>query len=85
MFDAVTSTLLRSAPSVPGLDPQEIPALLTQHYANLVSNRLRGGEGANPAADDWTLERIADTYELVASVHPKSLGQTSMGAVLIPE
>ena len=42
MFDAATAQLLRSAPAVPGLNPQDIPALLTRHYANLVSARLRG-------------------------------------------
>jgi len=70
MFDAVTAELLRSAPRVPGLNPQDIPGLLTMHYANLVSSRLRGTsvdeEGASP--EDWTLERIADTYELVTSI-----------------
>src|SRR5690606_34663072 len=70
MFDAATAELLRSAPQVPGLNPQDIPALLTMHYANLVSARLRGTsvdeEGASP--EDWTLERIADTYELVTSI-----------------
>lgn len=71
MFDAATAHLLQSAPSVPGLDPQEIPALLTMHYANLVSARLRGAaeEGASVAGDGWTLERIADTYELITSIH----------------
>jgi superfamily II DNA/RNA helicase len=70
MFDAATAELLRSAPEVPGLDPQDIPALLTLHYANLVSARLRGAtdEGA-ASAEEWTLERIADTYELITSLH----------------
>lgn len=70
MFDAVTAQLLRSAPAAPGLDPQSIPALLTQHYANLVSARLRGTTSDAGGADAiWPLERIADTYELVASLH----------------
>ena len=47
MFDAATAQLLRSAPSVPGLDPEDIPALLTSHYANLVSARLRGAIDSN--------------------------------------
>jgi superfamily II DNA/RNA helicase len=71
MFDAATAQLLRSAPSVPGLDPADIPALLTSHYANLVSARLRGAteETASGADEGWTLERIADTYELITSIH----------------
>jgi superfamily II DNA/RNA helicase len=69
MFDATTAQLLRSAPEVPGLNPQNIPALLTRHYANLVSARLRGGVDASDDANDaWTLDRIADTYELIASL-----------------
>jgi hypothetical protein len=73
MFDAVTALLLRSAPPVPGLDPEEIPALLTMHYANFVSSRLSGlGDGA--VIDDdggWTLERISDTYELITSLQTR--------------
>ncbi|MCC8978561.1 DEAD/DEAH box helicase [Bradyrhizobium acaciae] len=70
MFDAATAQLLRSAPPVPGLDPENIPALLTMHYANLVSARLSAA-GPGAADDDesgWTLERISDTYELVTSL-----------------
>ena len=69
MFDAATAQLLRSAPGVPGLDPATIPALLTRHYANLMSARLRGAEEAPDEAEaEWPLERIADTYELVTSL-----------------
>ena len=71
MFDATTAQLLRSAPPVPGLDPDEIPALLTSHYANLVSARLSGAgrETTGDTDSEWTLERISDTYELVTSLH----------------
>ncbi|MCG9107192.1 DEAD/DEAH box helicase [Laribacter hongkongensis] len=71
MFDAVTARLLRSAPPVPGLNPEDIPALLTMHYANLVSARLSGttdGITAGNGENGWTLERISDTYELVTSL-----------------
>src|SRR5579862_8487557 len=71
MFDATTAQLLRSAPPVPGLDPEYIPALLTMHYANLVSARLSGA-GEVTASDDpseWTLERVSDTYELITSLY----------------
>lgn len=69
MFDAETAELLRSAPGVPGLDPASIPALLTKHYADLVSARLRGaGEAPGEAETEWPLERIADTYELITSI-----------------
>jgi hypothetical protein len=73
MFDAATAQLLRSAPGVPGLNPQDIPALLTRHYANLVSARLRGAvDDPGQAGEPWPLERIADTYELIASIHSDS-------------
>lgn len=70
MFDPVTANLLRSAPELPGLPSENIPLLLTRHYAELVSARLRGDvEDAEPEDDDaWPLERIADTYELIASI-----------------
>lgn len=71
MFDAETSRFLRSAPPLPDLDPEMIPALLTQHYAELASSRLRGSE-ASPPNTNWPLERIADTYELVASTQRES-------------
>jgi len=73
MFDAATAALLRSAPVVPGLDPDDIPALLTRHYADLVSARLRGiPESGEDSEDPWSLERVADTYEIVASLQLES-------------
>ena len=66
MFDAQTAALLRSAPELPGLDPQNLPALLTFHYANLASYRLGGIDAASDDSSEWTLQRIADTYELTA-------------------
>jgi superfamily II DNA/RNA helicase len=70
VFDPVTSELLRSAPSLPDLDSQDLPRRLTRHYAQLVSQRLRGvSEVAPRGTDNWPLERIADTYELITSVH----------------
>lgn len=69
MFDATTAALLRSAPAMPGLDPNDIPALLTAHYANLAAARLRGVAGDDATLlDGWTLERVADTYELATSL-----------------
>ncbi|KCZ93529.1 DEAD/DEAH box helicase [Hyphomonas johnsonii] len=71
MFDAATASLLRSAPELPGLDPDELPAILTAHYAELASIRLRGGEAQEDKDESvWSLERIADTFELVVSLQP---------------
>ncbi|MFX1737961.1 DEAD/DEAH box helicase [Paraburkholderia sp. A1RI_3L] len=70
MFDAVTAELLRSAPEVPGLDSDDLPALLTKHYTELAAARLRGaGESdTDDITGQWSLDRIADTYELIASL-----------------
>lgn len=68
MFDPETALLLRSAPQFPDLDPKDLPQLLTGHYAQIVSMRL-GGEDLSSKEDKWTLDRIADTYELIASIN----------------
>jgi superfamily II DNA/RNA helicase len=70
MFDPETASLLRSAPALPELNPENLPQMLTRHYTRLVSVRLRGiVDDAAGASDQWPLERIADTYELITSVH----------------
>lgn len=68
MFDALSSQLLRSAPNLPELNADQLPQLLTRHYAELVSARLKGEDGASTAEGAWSLERIADAYEIVASI-----------------
>ena len=69
MFDATTAALLRSAPALPGLNPTRIPALLTAQYANLAAARLRGGdENLDDLVATWSLERLADTYEILTSL-----------------
>jgi hypothetical protein len=69
MFDATTAALLRSAPAMPGLNPANIPALLTRQYANLAAARLRGGdENLDQLVAAWSLERLADTYEILTSL-----------------
>lgn len=68
MFDPETASLLRSAPEFPDLAPKDLPQLLTSHYAQIVSMRL-GGEEQSSEEGGWTLERIADTYELVVSIN----------------
>lgn len=68
MFDIRTSELLRAAPSLPELDAQQIPQMLTRHYAELVSARLKGENDAASEKETWSLDRIADVYEIVASI-----------------
>lgn len=72
MFDPDTAAFLRTAPALPGLDPESLPQRLTEHFAALVARRLRAVEAteeAAGAADAWPLGRIADTYELITSIH----------------
>lgn len=74
MFDPVTAEIMRTAPALPGLNPAELPQLLTAQYAELAARRMRRVEGAEDAAGDgaadgeWPLARIADAYEIVVSV-----------------
>ncbi|PJI53111.1 hypothetical protein CTI14_32945, partial [Methylobacterium radiotolerans] len=69
MFDANSAQLLEAAPAVPGLDPGELPQLLTRHYALLVARRLRNTQEEERSDAQWPLERIADVYEIIASVN----------------
>ena len=82
MFDPDTAGLLRSAPRVPGLDPNDLPTILTWHYAELASMRLRSDEARSDYEEDgWSLERIADTYELAVSLQAE--GQTRAAAAFV--
>jgi hypothetical protein len=67
MYDPETAALLRSAPELPNLSPNNLPQLLTSHYARIVSIRL-GGEEQTADQEEWSLDKIADTYELIVSV-----------------
>lgn len=70
MFDIRTSELLKKAPSLPTLNTDILPSLLTHHYAKLVSLRLNGSEETNNEFlnDQWPLDRIADVYETIVSI-----------------
>ena len=68
MFDARTAELMRLAPSMPGLDADDLPKALTRHYTRLVSSRLAGHAEHPGEEDDWPVDRIADVYEIVASL-----------------
>src|SRR5680860_702555 len=71
MYDPVTAALFRSAPELPNLNPTNLPQLLTSHYAKIVSIRLGGEEQSNNQGE-WSLDKIADTYELIVSVSEDS-------------
>lgn len=80
MFDAQTAELLRSAPALPGLNPQNLPALLTWHYTKLASYRL-GGFDADDDSNEWPLQKIADTYELMVALQAEP--QTARAAAFV--
>lgn len=73
MFDPESARILRGAPELPGLRSEKLPDLLTKHYAELVSERLRAGgaevESRVVPNAEWGLSRIADNYEIVAATH----------------
>src|ERR1700754_1278243 len=82
MFDAISAELLRAAPEVPGLNPQELPALLTEHFATLVSARLSGElHITEDSGETWPIERIANTYELIASLNNDAQSRKSSAFV----
>jgi hypothetical protein len=69
MFDAVTATLIRTAPALSGVNPLTLPQELTQAYSDLVVLRLRGVAPADDPDQLQTLQRlkrIADIYEAAA-------------------
>lgn len=68
MFDPETSRLLGSAPELIGLNPSDLPRILTSHYATLVSARIRGDRDFETESSEWSLEKIADSYELLVSI-----------------
>lgn len=71
MFDPETAAFLRTAPALPELDPEILPQVLTERFAELVARRLRGAAAEEISGQDeetWPLTRIADTYELITSI-----------------
>lgn len=87
MFDPVTAEIMRTAPALPGLNPAELPQLLTAQYAELVARRMRRVEGDEDAAGygaaegEWSLTRIADAYEIVVSVRRDADDRTAAAFV----
>jgi superfamily II DNA/RNA helicase len=67
MYDPETAKMLRSAPEFPDLNPNDLPKLLTNHYAQIISLRLNDEEKSHDQ-DNWTLDKIADSYELMVSL-----------------
>ena len=75
MFDVRTSALLKAAPSLSTLNAEELPSILTRHYAELVSARLKSVDNTMGSSFDaqWSLERIADVYETITSIEEDAM------------
>lgn len=69
MFDPQSARLLQSAPAIPGVEPEDMPRLLTEIYSELVTSRVRGenGDGRNGASFQ-RLSAIANAYEMIATL-----------------
>jgi ATP-dependent RNA helicase HelY len=68
MFDAGTAALIRSAPTVEGIDPEVLPQELTRIYAELVTLRLRVADpdaAVERAPNLDRLLRVAAVYEAI--------------------
>lgn len=83
MFDERTSILLSEAPSLPTLNAHNLPQILTRHYAELVSARLKSADGTMDIVLDnqWPLERIADVYETIASIEEDPINRRAASFV----
>lgn len=66
MFDPETEALLREAPALEGLSPHDLPELFTEAFARLAAARVRG-DFTREAPSGWSIEAIADVYELIAT------------------
>lgn len=68
MFDLLSAQFLQQAPALEGIDPEDLPRILTRSYTQLVSLRLRGEESEHAIPTiDKKLGRIADVYEIISS------------------
>ena len=76
MFDSETVRLIQGAESLPNVDLDRLPQILTEAYATVVAARLGAIElGSERPGDEWTanaeqLRGLADTYEGLAIFLP---------------
>ena len=87
MFDPTTEALIRSAPSFQGLDLNNLPKLLTEAFADIVSSRIRLRGAPNDADDDALqatvakLRKIAFAQETYAALLPDRENRASAAFV----
>lgn len=87
MFDPTTAALIRAAPPFEGLDLDNLPKLLTEAFADIVSARIRL-QGATAEADDEALmatvaelRRLAAAHETYAALLPDRENRASAAFV----
>ncbi|MBX7535178.1 DEAD/DEAH box helicase [Qipengyuania sp. GH1] len=87
MFDPTTAALIRAAPPLEGLDLDNLPKLLTEAFADIVSARIRL-RGAPADAEDEALvatvtelRRIAAAHEAYAALLPDRENRASAAFV----
>lgn len=87
MFDPTTAALIRAAPPLEGLDLDNLPKLLTEAFADIVSARIRL-RGARADAEDEALvatvtelRRIAAAHETYAALLPDRENRASAAFV----
>lgn len=73
MYDETTARLIRSTPDLPDLDRENLPDLLSRHYAEIVAARVRVREDEDASLDD-VIDfgiRLAQTNEALVAVTPQ--------------
>ncbi|PWE50766.1 helicase [Thioclava sp. NG1] len=68
MFDPTTAALIRAAPPLEGLDLNELPKVLTEAFADIVSARIRL-RGASSDAGDESLVATVNKLRHIAAAH----------------
>lgn len=85
MYDPQTEELIRNAPALEGLNVDELPRLLTEHFSEISASRL-ALSAATPADSerlaliDERLRRLAHTYEVMVCVLPTHHPQRASAA-----
>jgi len=85
MYDESTSSLIRSAPELPGLDLDNLPDQLSNAFAEIVSARIALRDAATPAEEiSETIafaRRLAATNEALVATSPERENRRAAGFV----
>lgn len=87
MYDSVTIGLMTGAPPLEGLDPAELPKMLTKAYAEIVAARIRVREGSSIEHPEEleqvivTMRKLAFTNEALVSANVER--ENRLGAAFV--